>query len=320
VTGKPIWPIEERPVPPSEVPGERTAATQPFPTKPKPFDRQGVSYDDLINFTPALHEEAIKIADRYKLGPLFTPPILADAGGKLGTLMLPHHVGGVNWPGGAMDAETGIMYVASTTNVDVMVVSKADPKRSDMGYVGGRGGPPGGGRGGAPGGAPGAAGPGRGGPNDEENFFARPRSNSGPQGLPLIAPPYSRVTAIDLNTGDHVWMVPNGDAPDSIKNHPALKGVDLSNVGRGSRSLLMVTKTLLFSSDGNNLWAGPIAGAGGNKFRALDKKTGKTIHEMDLPAMTTGVPMTYMADGRQFIVVAIGAAGVPAELVALALP
>src|SRR3954468_14132099 len=122
VTGQPVWPIEERPVPQSDVPGERTAATQPFPTKPKAFDRQGVTYDDLINFTPALREEAITIANRYKLGPLFTPPIVADSGGKLGTLMLPHHVGGANWPGGAMDAETGIMYVASTTNVDVMTL------------------------------------------------------------------------------------------------------------------------------------------------------------------------------------------------------
>jgi quinoprotein glucose dehydrogenase len=143
--------------------------------------------------------------------------------------------------------------------------------------------------------------------------------NIGPQGLPLIKPPWGRITAIDLNTGDRLWMIANGDTPDFVKNHPALKGIDLPITGKPSRSLLMVTKTLLFAPEGNNLWASP-AGAGGNMFRAIDKKTGKVIHEMPLPAMATGVPMTYVVDGRQFIVVAVGAVGVPAELVALALP
>ena len=308
VTGEPVWPIEERPAPPSDVPGEKASPTQPFPTKPKAFDRQGTSLDDLIDFTPALKEEAVKIASQYKMGPLYTPPIVPDTNGKQAMLLLPAHVGGANWPGGAVDAETGILYVASVTQTEAMAVSKADPKRSDMGYVGGRGG---GGRGPAPV----AAG------DDSEAMALRPapKTNSGPQGLPLAKAPWGRITAIDLNTGEHVWMAANGAAPDYIRNHPALKGIDLSNAGRPSRSLLMVTKTLLFGGDGNNLWASP-AGAGGNMFRAIDKKTGKTIHEMELPAMTTGVPMTYMADGRQFIVVAVGAAGHPAELVALALP
>jgi quinoprotein glucose dehydrogenase len=153
----------------------------------------------------------------------------------------------------------------------------------------------------------------------EQSVRPGPRTNMGPQGLPLIKPPWGRITAIDLNTGDHLWMIANGAAPDYIKNHPALQGIDLSNTGKPSRSHLMVTKTLLFGGEGNNLWASP-AGAGGNLFRAIDKKTGKVIHEIPLPAMTTGVPMTYMVNGRQFIVVATGAAGFPAELVALALP
>src|SRR5262245_42439202 len=177
VTGQPVWPIEERPVPKSDVPGEWTSPTQPFPTKPKPFDRQGTSIDDLIDFTPALREEAIKIASQYKLGPLYTPPIVRDTNGKLATLLLPHHTGGANWPGGALDAETGVLYVASTTQHDPLAVSVADPKRSDMGYVGGGGG---GGRGGRGGG--GVAGP------DEGDQSMRPvaRTNSGPQGLPLV--------------------------------------------------------------------------------------------------------------------------------------
>jgi len=316
VTGEPVWPIVEKPAPQSDVPGEKTSATQPFPTKPAAFDRQGSNTDDLIDFTPELKQEAIKIASQYKMGPLYTPPIVPDTSGKAALFLLPAHVGGANWPGGAVDAETGILYVASVTNSEFLAVSKADPKRSDMGYVGGRG-------------ARAATGPGRAGggtrisssSDDAESFAMRPapRVNVGPQGLPLVKPPWGRITAIDLNTGEHLWMVANGEAPDYIKNHPALKGIDLSNTGRPSRSLLMVTKTLLFGPEGNNLWASP-AGAGGNIFRAYDKKTGKVISALTLPAMATGVPMTYMVDGRQFIVLAVGAAGVPAELVALALP
>jgi quinoprotein glucose dehydrogenase len=316
VTGEPVWPIIEKPVPQSDVPGEKTSPTQPFPTKPAAFDRQGSSEDDLIDFTPELKQEAIKITSQYKMGPLYTPPIVPDTNGKAALFLLPAHVGGANWPGGAVDADTGVLYVASVTNSEFLAVSKADPKRSDMGYVGGRG-------------ARAVAAPGRasggarvsGSSDDSEAFAMRPvpRVNVGPQGLPLVKPPWGRITAIDLNTGEHLWIVANGAAPDYIKNHPALKGIDLSNTGRPSRSLLMVTKTLLFGPEGNNLWASP-AGAGGNTFRAYDKKTGKVISELTLPAMATGVPMTYMIGGRQFIVLAVGAAGVPAELVALALP
>ena len=140
VTGQPVWPIVEKPVPQSDVPGEKTSPTQPFPTKPAAFDRQGTSLDDLIDFTPALKEEAITIANRYKMGPLYTPPIVRDTNGKAGILLLPAHVGGGNWPGGAVDAETGILYVASVTNHEFLAVSKADPARTDMAFVGGGGG------------------------------------------------------------------------------------------------------------------------------------------------------------------------------------
>jgi len=308
LTGEPVWPIVERPVPQSDVPGERTSPTQPFPTRPAPFDRQGTGIDDLIDFTPELRAEAIKIASQYKMGPLYTPPIVPDTNGKAATLILPSHVGGANWQGGAADPETGILYVSSVTNLEALAVAPADPKRSDMGYVGGRGG-------------------GRGGPASVTDFgegngeSVRPvaRMNMGPRGLPLVKPPWGRITAIDLNSGDHLWMIANGDAPDYVKNHPAMKGIDLSNTGKPSRSPLLVTRTLLFGADGNNLFSTP-AGAGGNLFRAIDKKTGKILHEMPLPAMATGIPMTYLVDGRQFIVVAVGAVGVPAELVALALP
>jgi len=306
VTGEPVWPIVERPVPQSDVPGEKTAATQPFPTKPPAFERQGTSLDDLIDFTPALKAEAMKIAALYKLGPLFTPPSLVGPD-RRGTLLSPAHVGGANWQGGAIDSETGMLYVATVNNPDSLGLAPADPKRSDMGYVGGRGGA---GRGAAPVPAP---------VIDENTPRVPPRVNIGPEGLPLVKPPWGQIVAIDLNKGDIAWKIANSDTPDYIKNHPLLKGIDLGRTGKPSRSPLMVTKTLLFSADGNDLFNG-VAGGGGNIFRAIDKKTGAILHEMPLPSMATGIPMTYMVDGRQFIVVAVGATGVPAQLVALALP
>ncbi len=323
VTGKPVWPIEERPVLQSKVPGERTSPTQPFPTKPKAFDRQGITKDDLIDFTPELRAEAEKILDQYVHGPLYLPPMTREElGDKIGQLFLPHHTGGANWPGASFDPESGLFYVSSLTNTDGLILSQPAPNRSDMDYVGGGGGArgargagargPAATRGGAaPGGAVIAFGGGEGAP-------AR-GGGIGPQGLPLIKGPWGRITAIDMNTGDHAWMVHNGDAPDAVKNHPALKGIDLSKVGRPERTSILVTKTLLFTSDGAGLFnSGP--GGGGRKFRALDKKTGETIFEMELPANETGSPMTYMMNDRQYIVVATGARGVPAELIALALP
>ncbi len=289
VTGQPVWPIEERPVPQTQAPGERTSATQPFPTKPAPFDRQGVTLDDLIDFTPELKAEAVKIASQYQLGPIFTPPSVFDANGRKGTLQLPAATGGSNWQGGAVDPETGILYVSSVTNPSVIALYK-DGKRSDMDYISGAG---------------------------AADLPKRGETrNIGPQGLPLIKPPWGRITAIDLNSGDHVWMAPNGQAPDYVRNHPAMKGIDLSKAGNPERAPLLVTKTLLFAGDGSGLFAsGP--GGGGPMFRAMNKKTGDVIFEMKLPANETGIPMTYMVGGRQYIVVAVGANGVPAELVAL---
>jgi quinoprotein glucose dehydrogenase len=300
VTGKPVWPIEERPVPPSDVPGEKTSPTQPIPTRPAPFDRQGVTLDDLIDFTPALNAEARELASQYKLGPLFMPPIVAGAGGVRGVLTLPTATGGANWQGGAADLETGVLYVASGTMVTPSAVVH-DPQRSDMDYVGGGGAPP--------------PRPARG---EAAAAPPAPRGPSmfGPQGLPLIKPPYGRITAIDLNTGDHLWMVPNGDAPEWIKNHPALKGVNLPRTGRYEHVGLMVTKSLLFAGEGSGLFAVP-PGSGGPMFRALDKATGEMVFELKLPANQSGIPMTYMAGGRQFIVVPVGAAGTPGEFVAL---
>ena len=270
--GQPVWPIVEKPVPQSDVPDEHSSATQPFPTKPAAFDRQGVTLDDLVDFTPEIKAEAVKIASQFRLGPLFTPPSVYDAGGKKGTLMLPNATGGANWQGAAADPETGMLFVPSVTNPYVYALER-QPAKSDIEFIG--------------------------------RTVPVPRV----LGLPLIKPPYGRITAIDLNTGDRVWMVPSGHTPESVKNNPALKGVDTSQFGGPARAPLVATKALLFAGDGD-----------GPTFRALDKKTGATLFEMKLPGNETGMPMTYMANGRQFIVVAVGAPGVPAELVALALP
>jgi quinoprotein glucose dehydrogenase len=295
-SGKPVWPIEERPVPGSDTPGERTSPTQPFPTKPPPFDRQGVSVDDLIDFTPELRAEAIQLVKQYRIGPVFTPPsVRADgAGGIRGTVQLPGSVGGADWQGGAFDPETGMLYVPSITGPFTADIVKGDPAVSNLNYVSGT-------RAWTP----------------------------GPQGLPLLKPPYGRITAIDLNKGDQVWMVPNGEGP---RNHPLLKPLNLPPLGNPGRSAPLVTKTLLFVGEGSPIMsslgsrlrpempASLAPGAGGNKFRAYDKATGATLWETELPAGTTGAPMTYMFGGKQYIVVAIGSREGSAEFVALSLP
>jgi quinoprotein glucose dehydrogenase len=283
-TGEPVWPIEERPVLATDVPGERTAPTQPFPTKPAPFERQGVSEDDLIDFTPELKKEALEIASQYRLGPLFTPPSLVTET-KKGTIAAPGSQGGANWPGAAFDPETGYLFVASSTDPAFLGLV-ADPEHSNMNYVQGR--------------------------------RLKPPQGGGPQGLPLLRPPWGRITAIDLNTGEHVWMIANGDPPDYVAAHPALAGVTLPRTGRPERAGLVVTRTLLFAGEGAGLFG--MYGGGGRMLRAHDKATGAILAEIELPANQTGAPMTYMLDGVQYVTLAVGAQDFPAELVALRLP
>ena len=309
MTGQPVWPIVERPVEKGNVPGEWYSPTQPFPTKPAPFDRQGVSEADLIDWTPELKAEALRIAGLHRIGPIFTPPITPGEGGKAGTLMLPNATGGANWEGGAFDPETGIVYIYSTTNPTRLSLIN-DPARSNMNFIQGGGG---GGRG---------AGRGRGGAPDASSGAAAGRGTALPPtnvfGLPLVKPPYGRITAIDMNTGDHVWMQPVGDTPDEIKNHERLKGVTIPRTGRGGRLGIMVTKTLLWGGERGPLVT--VDGQQGSWFRSYDKATGAIVSELLLPANTTGVPMTYMVNKKQYIAVSVAAAGLPAELIALTLP
>jgi quinoprotein glucose dehydrogenase len=322
-TGQPIWPIEERPVPQSDVPKERTSPTQPFPTRPAPFDRQGVSEQDLLDLTPALKAEAIEVAKRYKMGPLFTPPVVSSLDGPLATMTLPSEVGGANWPGGSFDPDNNFLYVHSHANVFMNALVPANPAQSDMGYVGGqaRAGGPGGGAGRGAGGAvaAGAAGgPARG---------AGPAAGAGRgggragtvQGLPLIKPPYDQITAYNMNSGDIVWQKTHSSTPDDIRNHPALKGLNLPRLGQPGRTFIgvLTTKNLLIAGEG-----GVHTNEAGRRvalLRAYDKATGADVGAVEMPNRQTGSPMSYQIDGKQFIVLAVsGSDG--AELLAYALP
>jgi quinoprotein glucose dehydrogenase len=284
VTGQPIWPIEEKPVPQTKVPTERTSPTQPFPSKPPAYDQQGVTIDDLIDFTPELRKEAIEIISRYEYGPLFTPPSVADEkpGGKKGTIQVPGSVGGSNWVGAALDPETGILYVPSVKSTLVIDVVKPDPRFSNVEMV-------------------------------RRGY----QYLSGPQGLPLFKPPYGRIVAIDLKNGSILWTVPNGEGP---RDHPAIKHLNLPWLGQGGRAAPLVTKTLLFMGDGPGFMSNSPPGSGSRKFRAYAKDTGKMLWEIELPGAAIGAPMTYSANGKQYIAVTVGWPGMPAELVALALP
>jgi len=310
-TGEPIWPIEERPVPASDVPKERSSPTQPFPTRPAPFDRQGISENDLLDLTPALKAEALEVVKRYKMGPLFTPPVASSLEGPLATLQVPSDVGGANWPGGSLDPENNVLFIHSHSAVYVSGLVPANPAQSDMGYVSGQARAGGGGARGTGGGGPGAGGARAGGAG---------RGGANVQGLPLLKPPYDRISAYDMNTGDMVWQKPHSSTPDDIKNHPALKGVSLpTRLGQPGRSFIgvLTTKSLLIAGE-----AGVHTNEAGKRvalLRAYDKATGADAGAVEMPAKQTGSPMTYQIDGKQFIVLAVsGNDG--AELVAYALP
>ena len=290
VTGTPIWPIEERPVPQSTVPGERSSPTQPFPTRPAPFDRQGVTEHDVVDFTPELRTEALAVLAKYHYGPLFTPPSLQKP-----TIFMPAIAGGASWAGAACDPETGILYVPSITLPFAATMEKSPVPHAD--YIG----------------------------------DLAPVETM--QGVPLWKPPYGRITAIDLNTGDHRWMVPMGNLAQS---HPVLRQLSLPPLGRAARGHVLLTKTLLIVGQEGSTQRERSAQREASadlgavmvpnfqihdpKLCAYDKATGKVVGEVALLRNATGAPMTYMLNGKQFIVVPTGGANLPAELIALSLP
>jgi quinoprotein glucose dehydrogenase len=327
-TGEPIWPIPETPVEPGDVPDEWYSPTQPIPSKPPAYDRQNVGDDDLVDFTPAIKARALEIANKYNRGKgVFQAPTLAVYEGKWGTLCLPGSQGGTNWPGGAFDPETKIAYVYSKTQVNVLGVVKAN---TPFGYAtgsaqvpgeapafapgeggegGGRGapagGPPPGGRGGPPGAPPGG---GRGGAGNATDLTGPIRP--GPvtvAGLPIVKPPYGRITALDLKDGTMAWQVAHGETPDNIKNHPLLKGLNIPRTGQVGIVGPLVTKSLVICGDPNNTT--DAQGVNSSWLRAYDKATGKEVGAVRMTQGQTGTPMTYAMGGWQYIVLCIAPNG-----------
>jgi quinoprotein glucose dehydrogenase len=281
-TGEPVFPIEERPVPQSDAPGEQTSPTQPFPTRPPGFDQQGMTVDDLIDFTPEVRQLALQAIEGFRIGPIFTPPSLIDPDrGMRGTFMFPGS-GGANWEGGAIDPETGYLYVGSATRTSTAGYGLREPRpgETDMRLIGVGG-------------------------------FA-PRLEGG---IPVVKPPWGRITALDMNRGEIVWQIANGDTPAHIANNPLLAGVDLPRTGSESRAGTLVTRTLLFAGEGYE---------GLPVFRAYDKATGEILWETEIPGgEQTGLPITYMHEGRQYVVFAaagVVATGTPANIIAYRLP
>jgi quinoprotein glucose dehydrogenase len=292
-TGEPVWEIEEREVPQSDVPGEVTSPTQPFPTRPAPYDRQGATIDNLIDFTPELRAEALEIVSNYVMGPLFTPPSVAVEGGTQGTIQLPGSQGGADVQGAAFDPETGYLYIPSITSAFVADLLPGDPDSTDLAYT-----------------------------------MGSRRWIAGPQGLPLFKPPYGRITAIDMNTGEHVWMVANGDGP---RDHPAIAHLNLGKLGVPGRPSPLLTKTLLFLGEGrtNLPRSGRIppdmpveiaTNSGGPMFRAYDKATGEVVWEIELEAGSSNAPVSYLFEGKQYLLLAIGDRQHSPELLAFTLP
>jgi quinoprotein glucose dehydrogenase len=285
ITGEPVWPIVERPVPQSTVPGEQTSATQPFPTKPPPFVRHGMTEDDLIDFTPKLKAEALEIMKNFKMGPIFSPPTLLDENGNGGTVQVPSAAGGANWGGAGVDPKSGLLYLQASNLYMVAAVGPGKEGEVRYSITGGV-------------------------------------ALQGPGGLPITKPPYGTVTAIDLNKGTIAWQVPHGQGP---TDHPRLKGLNLPPLGASSHTYLssggpLITSTLLFINQAQ-VQAGSWSLSRTERFvRAFDKSNGDVLWEKKLKLAPYGTPMTYVHQGKQYVVLAAGGGGEPSELMAFALP
>ncbi|HEV2687112.1 MAG TPA: PQQ-binding-like beta-propeller repeat protein, partial [Bryobacteraceae bacterium] len=320
VTGKPVWPIEEKPVEKGSVPGEWYAPTQPVPTKPPAYSRNGVTVDDLIDFTPTLRDQALTIVSKYKIGPVFTPPVASTTGGPLATLTLGTAAGGTNWPGGSYDPETHTVYAFACNACLVPIGLVPAPKEmSDMNYIAGMAGQE----------ARMRTGPGEGSGADSPLPTRAPAAPAPPagggggfgltvQGLPLIKPPYATISAINLDRGEIVWQAAHGETPDAIKNNAALKGLNIPQTGQAGYNIgTLVTKTLVIAGDGQ---VTSLAHPRGAMLRAYDKATGKEVGAVFMPAPQSGSPMTYMVNGKQYIIVAVSGGPYSGEYIAFTLP
>jgi len=318
ITGKPVWPIEEKPVEKGKTPGEWYSPTQPFPARPPAYARNGVSIDDLIDFTPEMREQAKGIVSKYHLGPVFTPPVVSQIEGPLATLTLGTASGGTNWPGASYDPETHILY-AFACNACLTPLGLVEPPKevSDMNYVAGTAGQK----------VQMRTGPGENvGADAPKPARNRPASGGGGgyvplniDGIPLIKPPYGTITAINLDRGEIVWQIAHGETPDVVRNHPALKGLNIPRTGQTTYNVgTLITKTLVIAGDGQ-VTTTPDHPRGA-LLHAYDKATGKEVGTVYLPAPESGSPMTYMVDGRQYIVVAVSGGAYSGEYIAFTLP
>ena len=314
-TGEPVWPIDERPVAKGDVPGEWYAPTQPFPTKPPAYDRQGVSPDDLIDFTAELRAEALKAVERYKIGPIFTPPVVSKVEGPLATLTSGFST---NWPGGSYDPETHIAYIYSQNGASPLGLVPPPGNFSDMNFI--QGNAVSGAR--LTGGSGSSAGGGRTGDTPAASAAATPGEGGGGglnvRGLPLLKPPYARISAIDLNKGEILWQIAHGETPDSVRNNPALQGLNIPRTGRPGLIGPLVTKTLVIAGEGGVAMTS--TGQRGAMLRAYSKVDGKDAGAVYMPAPQSGSPMTYSLGGKQYIVVAISGGNYSGELLAFKLP
>ncbi len=310
-TGEPVWPIEERPVPKGDVPGEWYSPTQPYPSKPPAYDVQGLTINDLIDWTPALREEAVKRMSRYQLGPIFTPPVVSKIEGPLATLALAATSGGTNWQGGSYDPETHILYAPSQKSISVYGLVPPEPGTSEFNFVQGSA----------------LTGARRSGGAGAEADVDRPAGSPSAElaagsliidGLPIMKPPYGSITAINMDRGEIVWQIAHGETPDEIRNHPALKGLTIPRTGRAGNFGVLITKTLAIAGE-TGTFTNP-QGQKGAMLRAYDKATGREVGAVFMATQQSGTPMTYMVNGRQYIVVAISGGGYSGEFVAYRLP
>ena len=288
VTGEPVWSIPEMPVTQGDVPGEWYSPTQPIPTRPPPVDEIDLGVEDLVDYTPELLADAEAIFSRFTIGWLYDPPTVAIANQSLGTLQLPSSTGGVNWPGGSADPETGFFYIYTKTQVGALGLVN-DPDRSDMDFIRGR-------------------------PDEVSAIDA----STNIQGFPMIKPPWGRITGINMNTGDIAWQIPHGEAPDDIRNHELLGGMDIGRTGWPGRVGVLVTKTVVVAGE-SGLYTTE-TGEVGAMLRAYDKATGEEVGAVYMRAPQSGSPITYQVNDQQYVVVATSGGGRSGELLAYRLP
>jgi quinoprotein glucose dehydrogenase len=273
-TGEPVWPIEEKAVPASDVPGEKLSPTQPWPTKPAAYGMQGLTHDDLIDFTPELRNAAVASLREFKIGPLFNPPLHRDNDqGYKAALWCPGDGGGTNIDGPSVaDPASGIIYISTQADCSSRIIASGEERDADIPHPTGK--------------------------TFSRYASLRPDGVRGPEDLPLFKPPYSHIVAIDMNTGEQLWRIPVGDTPELVLNHPKLQGIDIADTGTGANAPMLITATLLIYASA--------ASDGTPMLFAVDKKSGERVGEAELPESAHYGMMTYVHEGKQYVIAQTG--------------